>query len=76
MVSKDHNKAQSMHWPCDMQMMELRSSQRCNTGKAQKPQLWLGLRQLWLSQDLGWAKALTHLAQLGPSCGFWHTISY
>ena len=33
-------------------------------GLAQKPRLWLGLRRLWLSQELGRAKAATHgLAQ-------------
>ena len=40
---------------------------------AQKPRLWLGPRQLWLSRNLGQAKTPTDslaLAQLGPSPGF------
>ena len=44
-------------------------------GLAQKPQLWLGLSWLWLSQKLGRAKAATHglaLARLGLSRGFLH----
>ena len=43
-------------------------------GLAQKPQLWLGPRRLWLSRNLGRAKAPTDglaLARLGPSPGFW-----
>ncbi len=37
-------------------------------------QLWPVLRGLWLSQELGRAKAPAHglaLTQLGPSRGFW-----
>jgi hypothetical protein len=44
-------------------------------GLAQKPRLWPGLRGLWLSQDLGRAKAPSHglaLARLGPGRGFRH----
>jgi hypothetical protein len=46
-------------------------------GLAQKPRLWLGLKRLWLSQNLGRAKAPTDglaLARLGPSPGFWQRI--
>ena len=42
-------------------------------GLAQKPRLWLGLRWLRLSGEMGQAKATTHglaLAWLGPSRGF------
>ena len=43
-------------------------------GLAQKPWLWLGLRQLRLSREMGQAKATTHglaPARLGPSRSFW-----
>ena len=39
-------------------------------GLAQKPWLWLGLRQLWPAKDLSRAKAATHsLALAWPSPG-------
>jgi hypothetical protein len=46
---------------------------------AQKPWLWLDLRWLWPAENLGQAKAATHglaLAQPGPSCVFWHVVSF
>ena len=39
-------------------------------GLARKPQLWLGLKQLWLCEIMGWAKAIFHgLALAWPSPG-------